>query len=167
MIIKGRDVPIERYVPPLAKPKAIIVDIDGTIAHRVPGPDGTIRSPYDYGRVSEDALDAVVAGIVHLHRRFLDYDVIMCSGRDDSCYDDTLSWLNRYDIEHDALLMRSTEGDRDAKGKLPDWIVKYRIFNEKIRHNYNVKFVLDDRNQVVQMWRELGLPCLQVAPGDF
>ena len=27
--------------------------------------------------------------------------------------------------------------------------------------------VLDDRNQVVKMWRENGLTCLQVAEGDF
>ena len=33
--------------------------------------------------------------------------------------------------------------------------------------NYNVKFVLDDRNRVVEMWRSLGLTCLQVADGDF
>lgn len=31
-----------------------------------------------------------------------------------------------------------------------------------------VKFVLDDRNQVVDMWRkDLGLTCLQVDYGDF
>lgn len=27
--------------------------------------------------------------------------------------------------------------------------------------------VLDDRNKVVKMWRELGLTCLQMAEGDF
>lgn len=167
MEIKGRVVDIKRYDPPLAKAKAIIVDIDGTLAHRVPGDDGTIRSPYDYSRVSEDALDAVVAGIVHLHRVFLDWNVLIVSGRDSSCYEDTRDWLNRYDIEYDRLLMRSAD-DRDEKGnKLPDWIVKYNIFNKHIRNEYNVKFVLDDRNQVVQMWRELGIPCLQVNDGDF
>ena len=32
---------------------------------------------------------------------------------------------------------------------------------------FDVKFVLDDRDQVVEMWRDMGLPCFQVAPGDF
>ena len=30
-----------------------------------------------------------------------------------------------------------------------------------------ILFVLDDRSQVVKMWRELGLTCLQVADGNF
>jgi hypothetical protein len=25
----------------------------------------------------------------------------------------------------------------------------------------------DDRNSVVKMWRDLGIPCAQVADGDF
>ena len=33
---------------------------------------------------------------------------------------------------------------------------------------YDVAGVLDDRDQVVKMWRnELGLTCLQVAEGNF
>ncbi len=32
---------------------------------------------------------------------------------------------------------------------------------------YTIKFVLDDRNQVVEFWRSLGLTVLQVAEGDF
>jgi len=48
-----------------------------------------------------------------------------------------------------------------------DAIVKREIFDREIRDRYRILFVLDDRNQVVDMWRELGLTCLQVAPGDF
>jgi hypothetical protein len=36
-----------------------------------------------------------------------------------------------------------------------------------IRPNYDVKYVIDDRDQVVDMWRSLGLRVLQVAPGNF
>ena len=36
-----------------------------------------------------------------------------------------------------------------------------------IKDKYQVDYVLDDRNQVVEMWRSLGLTCLQVADGDF
>ena len=49
----------------------------------------------------------------------------------------------------------------------PDEVVKEEIFNENIRGNYSVRFVLDDRSKVVDMWRQLGLKCLQVAEGDF
>lgn len=48
-----------------------------------------------------------------------------------------------------------------------DSIIKRRMFDEYIRGKYYVDFVLDDRNQVVEMWRNMGLTCLQVAEGDF
>jgi hypothetical protein len=46
-------------------------------------------------------------------------------------------------------------------------VVKLELFDEHIRDQYDVQFVLDDRNQVVDMWRQLGLTCLQVGPGAF
>lgn len=54
------------------------------------------------------------------------------------------------------------EGD-----KRKDSIVKAELFDKHIKDNYAVDFVLDDRNQVVKMWRDMGLKCLQVAPGEF
>ena len=58
--------------------------------------------------------------------------------------------------------MRKTEDVRK------DAIVKKEFFDTHIRDKYFVKYVLDDRNQVVDMWRlELGLACLQVNYGDF
>ena len=42
------------------------------------------------------------------------------------------------------------------------------MFDQNIAGKFNVDFVLDDRNQVVDMWRlDLGLACLQVYYGDF
>ena len=41
------------------------------------------------------------------------------------------------------------------------------IFENDIRPYYNIDYVLDDRNQVVEMWRSIGLTCLQVAEGNF
>lgn len=161
LTIKGRSMEIEPYVPDLSKPIAIIVDIDGTLAHR------TDRSPYDYTRVGEDHLDSTIANLVfdwvgtNVFRH-----VLIVTGRDHTCSDDTAEWLFRHAVDHDGLFMRPAEAV-DRGNKLPDWIIKLNIFNEYIRHQYNVQFVLDDRNQVVEMWRALGLKCLQVEPGDF
>ena len=49
----------------------------------------------------------------------------------------------------------------------PDTEVKREIYEREIRDKYNVLLVIDDRNSVVQQWREMGLPCFQVAEGDF
>ena len=77
------------------------------------------------------------------------------------CRAETEKWLEDKEVEYVALFMRP-EGDHRK-----DNIVKEEIFNNHIRNKYNVIFVLDDRNQVVEMWRSLGLKCLQVADGDF
>lgn len=148
-------------------PEAIIVDIDGTVAHMAG------RSPYDYTQVHTDTVDEHVVWLVN---RIADLryttggfrtKVLFCSGRDDSCRDETLKWLDNSCIPHDELFMRPTDAKDNHGNKLPDYQVKLDLFNKYIRGKYNVRFVLDDRNQVVDLWRRLGLKCLQVEPGDF
>ena len=56
---------------------------------------------------------------------------------------------------------------RPAGDRRRDSIVKAELFDRKVRDEYRVLVVLDDRKQVVDMWRSLGLTCLQVAEGDF
>jgi hypothetical protein len=48
-----------------------------------------------------------------------------------------------------------------------DSVVKKEIYEKYIKDNFNILFCLDDRNQVVNMWREIGIKCLQVQDGDF
>lgn len=43
----------------------------------------------------------------------------------------------------------------------------FELFDRHARDEYRVLVVLDDRKQVVDMWRSLGLTCLQVAEGNF
>lgn len=155
--------PMVELVPYVAQPNtppAIIVDIDGTLAHMVD------RSPFDYSQVHTDTVDETIRALVNSEwaRGTL---VIVCSGRDSSCREATEKWLGDHGILFDRLLMRDGEAKDAAGNKLPDWIVKAGIFDEHIRERFNVKYVLDDRQQVVDMWRALGLKCLQVAEGNF
>jgi hypothetical protein len=46
-------------------------------------------------------------------------------------------------------------------------VVKREIYRNLIEPKHNVWFVLDDRNSVVKMWREIGLTCLQVEEGNY
>ena len=150
-----------------SKPKAIIVDIDGTIALR----DG--RSPFDYEKVYTDKVDHRMA---HLLKQLIgdcDYDVFFVTGRDiGNCRQKTLDWLNDnihplhghdgfIPIENWTLYMRE-EGDHRS-----DEIVKKEIYENKIKPWFDVVCVFDDRNRVVKMWRGLGLLCAQVYDGDF
>lgn len=146
--------PFELAAPDPKLPWAIIVDIDGTLAHMVD------RSPYDYQLVDTDVVDDVVTELV-LSAVDAGYSIIVCSGRDDVCREDTENWLRRHRVPFSELLMRVT-GD-----KRKDSIVKSEIFDSNIAGKYNVRYVLDDRDQVVEMWRQRGLKVLQCAPGDF
>lgn len=131
----------------------IIVDIDGTLALR----NG--RNPYDFSKVDTDIVNEPVADILRTYIN--DTYVIIVSGRDERCRIATKDWLLENDIYFDDLYMRPENDTR------PDEIVKREIYDKYINDNFNVKFVLDDRDKVVKMWRDLGLTCLQVYYGDF
>lgn len=143
-------------------PEAIICDVDGTLAHM----NG--RSPFDYSRVTEDALDPIVRGIVDDWRNADGTrHVLIVSGRDDTCRLETLEWLNDNDIFYDRVFMRPADAKDGRGGKLPDYRVKYDIFNREIRGKYNIRFCIDDRRQVIDMWRTLRLKVLDVAGNEF
>lgn len=144
------------YAPDSSKPKAIIVDIDGTIALH-----GT-RSPYDESRVSEDRPNHPVLLAISGLSIFANAQVIFVSARTDACRDATLEWLNEKCGYFKPSLFMRKEGDCRK-----DVVVKREIFDAHIRDNYNVIAVFDDRNQVVDMWRSMGLTVFQVADGDF
>lgn len=139
----------------------VIVDIDGTLALRE-GPRP--RRPYDWHRVGEDAPNRPVIATVEAlaaagHR------IVFLSGRASvpGCREDTRDWLERHlDFDGEIELYMRAEGDhrRDA-------IVKRELFEAHLADR-DILCVIDDRDQVVRMWRdELKLPCFQVADGDF
>lgn len=134
----------------------VLVDVDGTLARM----DG--RSPYEWQRVGEDApIQPIIRLIEVLRRQGL--QMVFVSGRDGSCRSETEQWLKTHAFkDHGEQLLMRPAGDTR-----PDSIVKREIYDASISGHYNVAWVLDDRNQVVDMWRSLGLTCLQVAPGDF
>ena len=144
----------EPYNGTPGKPKAFLVDIDGTLAHM-----RDYRGPFDWKKVGLDDVDEVISSIVRLLD--LDYHIVVMSGRDSVCRRETMMWLDEHDIPWDQLFMRP---ERDMR---PDNLIKAELFDTYVRDNYDVQFVLDDRDQVVDMWRRMGLTCLQVAPGDF
>ncbi len=150
--------PVRPYERPEYASRAIVVDLDGTLAL-------LDRSPYDESCVKTDRVNEPVRDIVWRELE-VGTEVVFLSGRTEECRQDTLTWiaqqfvglLPRFGIE---LHMRA-EGD-----KRQDRVIKSELFDAHIRDRYDVAFVLDDRDQVVQLWRSLGLACFQVAPGNF
>jgi hypothetical protein len=142
-------------------PKAIICDLDGTLClfkHH--------RGPYDASKCLDDLPNKAVVSIVE--RFALTHWIIFVSGRQETWFLETCDWINKHIVfpstvpsEKEILIMRK-EGDNRK-----DSIVKQEIYDQFIKDKYDIEFVLDDRDQVVEMWRANGLTCLQVAEGSF
>lgn len=145
---------VEPYEAKDGTPEAILVDIDGTLARM------TDRGPFDWKRVGEDQPVQTIIDYVRMHYA-AGRTVIVMSGRLDVCRTETEEWLEEHlQIPFVGPFMRD-------RTEAPDDQIKLELFNKHIRDNYTIHSVLDDRDRVVKMWRELGLTCLQVAPGDF
>jgi hypothetical protein len=145
------------YTPDLTLSPAWIVDVDGTLALRREGPDA--RSPYDWHRVGEDAPNRPVVELVAALAE--QAAIVVMSGRDECCRSDTEAWLTMHVPGWTELHMRPA-GDMRK-----DAVVKRELFETRVAGRWNVLGVIDDRAQVVAMWRGMGLMCAQVAPGDF
>ena len=143
--------------------EAIICDLDGTLSINDHG-----RSFFEADDCDKDALNQPVALVLQMARASC-IKIIYLSGREDKYRKPTEKFLNTHDLDYDyemddkdyPLFMRKT-GDNRA-----DDIIKWEIYQKHIEPNYDIQFILDDRNQVVDMWRSKGLTCFQVAPGDF
>ena len=138
------------------KTDAIMCDLDGTISLL----NG--RSPYKAETCNEDLVNEPVAKLVDCMYSNK-YAIIFLSGREDKYKPQTLEFLNKAILCNNYLLFMRETGDYRK-----DSIVKRELFINNVQRKWNILFVLDDRQQVVDMWRdECGLTCFQVDKGDF
>ena len=143
--------------------KYVIVDMDGTLAdcsHRIHHVTGGNHNWDAFESMSmDDAPRQPIAGLVDILSNS-GYAVLIVSGRQiGRAGKNTVKWLEKHCVPYKHIFMRQTGDNR------PDNIVKQEILDKLPKDR--IGYVLDDRNQVVKMWRDNGLTCLQVAPGDF
>ncbi len=137
------------------KDKAVMVDVDGTLAIM----NG--RGPFEWTKVGQDLVNEPVADLVR-RLKTSGLSVIIMTGRDGSCLGETKKWLTDNKIPYDEIYTRP------AKNFEKDSVIKKRMYETYVKDEFDIQFVLDDRDQVVKMWREvLGLPVFQVAEGNF
>jgi len=151
----GIERPLVPYVPKPLTTRAVICDLDGTLAlfHG-------LRGPFDYARVQHDKVNKPILTLLRAMVA-AGFEVVYLSGREDVARDGTMIFLEANGAPKGPLFMRR------ARDMRKDWIVKSEIFDAHVRDFYDIEFVLDDRDQVVKMWRDLGLTCLQVNYGNF
>lgn len=143
----------------------LICDIDGVIAdlkHRLHHIE---EKPANWDGFFEDCDgDAPMVPVIEFLRVVRQtFEIAYITGRPKRVRDKTTAWFRKNDVpwqEGMFLLMRN-DGDHRQ-----DHIVKWELFNEWIDPK-RVYAVLEDRDQVVAMWREKGLLCLQNKKGDY
>lgn len=89
------------------------------------------------------------------------YPIIFATGRPADYEEHTKLWLDMNNLYGQFLFMRQAGDYRK------DSIVKEIILEFEIKPRYNILFVLDDRQQVVDMWRKHGYTVLQCDAGEF
>ena len=148
----------------MARVKGIIVDLDGTIAnvsHRVHHLKKEVPDKGAFNdAMGEDGVNQWCLEIVNAMRN-QGYKIILVTGRRKKYHDKTVNWLREKGVIYDQLYMR-LEGE-----KLPDAPMKKKIYREYIEKEIDILFILEDRLSVVEMWREIGLVCLQCDVGNF
>ena len=140
------------YNPEL--PDCYIFDVDGTVAEM----NG--RSPFEWDKVDTDLPKQDVINVLTALSK-TGVTMIAASGRDGSCKELTEEWFHKYNVQYDAFFIRPAGDNRK------DYIIKEEIYRNHVEGKYNVLGVFDDRDQVVSLWRHLGLTVFQVDYGSF
>ena len=135
------------------KPKACIFDIDGTLALKGD------RTHYDYTKVSGDITNKPIIELSEMFG-YMYYTILVVSGRDSVCREDTQNWLLNNGVHFTELHMRPTGDNRN------DTIIKEEIYNT-LKDKYDIRYAVDDRLRVCRMWHEKGLCLLKVGDPDL
>lgn len=168
----------------------IIIDFDGTLCndkHR--DHLAKVGEWEEFHKLHMD--DTPWEDVVELLKMCSDEVVIAVTGRNEKWRTSTTAWLNKHHLAPyiDAILMRADDDFRPISevklSLLEEWFAEYaKIMGDnptgeesgwctagrgtlKDRLISKVKFVLDDRDKMVEAYREYGLPCWQVRPGGY
>ncbi len=142
--------------------ECVIFDIDGTLAecrHRLHFvTDGVKDWAGFFSMLEDDPTHEPIAKLLRfLHGQIA---IIITTGRPANYLEGTERWLARHNLPYAKLYMR-------AKGDYrQDATIKREILAQIRADGFEPMLVVDDRQQVVDMWREEGLVCLQADPGS-
>ena len=166
--------------------KTVIFDLDGTLANidvrrdKALKPDGKLDWEIFAAPQSILDLDEPNLPVIKMAQMFKadGFKIVIFSGRNDRGFVATNHWLTRHDVPHDLLVLRPdkfkanswpvADGNQATPDMrfMPDEILKKAMLDTFVDID-DVFLVVDDRDKVVKMWRDLGLNTFQVAPGNF
>jgi uncharacterized HAD superfamily protein len=132
--------------------KLLVVDIDGTVS------DWRWRerflddkelfydlSPRDFPHVD---MVELVNNLSHFYR------IVFCTGRRERHKDMTREWIEKHFNFSGNTIMVPDDYEGGDEGKIEEFKKYFKI--------EDIAFVLEDRNKIVKLWRDLGVRVLQV-----
>lgn len=145
--------------------KTVIFDIDGTLAdiehRRVFLTEDRPNWTRFNASMGEDTPNVPIVDLYKTLWASGAYDLQIVTGRNEAFRKVTETWLTWNEIEFNRVLMRADKDNR------PDNIIKGEILERLRKEGRDIAFAVDDRQQVVDMWRANGVTCLQCDVGDF
>lgn len=143
----------------------IVIDLDGTLcnsSHREHLAQNKQWDDFHAGLVNDTPHRDVQLLIESLYDR---HYIVFLTGRSEAWRNQTLKWLEDHSIMGDTLLMRP-KGDWSS-----DTVIKPQLLANHclgiVDAVARVKFILEDRDKMVECWRNLGFNCWQVRPGGY
>ena len=165
----------------------IVFDLDGTLAdnsareHFITGPSKNWDAFFD-ACDTDTPLWPAINTLVALYDEYGIINRIEIwtgrgEGKDGTDWEKTRFWLHQHVIGGPSFIRaaaeRFTGGPtvevmmRAYKDRTPDVDLKRGWLNEARKQGRAPELVFEDRQRCVDMWRSEGIPCFQVAPGDF
>jgi len=147
--------------------EALVIDIDGTAAnieHRRKYVDRSLGKPNwkeFFSRMGDDTPNQWCKELYTTFKKLGDREAIFASGRPDDYYNVTYDWLLEHYDYSPKLFMRTRNDFRQ------DYIAKEIILDFELKTRWNDLLFIDDRTQVVKMYRDRGYTVLQCDFGDF
>lgn len=145
----------------------IIVDIDGTLAdistrrRHLEGPKK--NWPAFLEGMEKDKPNTWCFDLCEGMSKYCIDRVLFVTGRKEKYNEITTKWIKKH-LTYTFCFSLFMRQDGDYR---KDAIIKQEIYEQFIKPYYDVLFCVDDRQQVVDMWRSLGLVCLQCDKGNF
>lgn len=148
--------------------KILVVDLDGTLCDCGHREHWARAGEWDsfHSELSGDKPNEAVREVLYAWDAMgQDHEVIAITGRNERYSLMTEEWLEENLIPLDVILMRpdnNFQSDHELKpALLSEWLEREGLLQE------NVAFILEDRDKVVEAWRNCGYKCWQVAPGGY
>ena len=152
------------------KKRIVIFDLDGTLAiidkrrELSTKPNGKI----DFDKLHDPFLikhDKPNMPVVKMAQLFAEdgFVIVIFSGRSDKTKFTTKSWLSNNRVPFHKLVMRPHK----TMNFIPDEVLKKQMLDDAPFNKDEILMIVDDRQKVVDMWRDLGFTVFQVAEGNF